>query len=243
MKDKVVLITGSSRGMGAAAAKIVHAQGAIVILHGSEESAQLKKLAKELNAEYIVCNVADKKEVEKSVTGLATKLDRIDVLINCAGIVLPKPFLETDDDNWLDQYRVNVLGTIHFIQAIVPLMQKAGGGRIVNVASIRGHENMASNRGMAYSASKAAIINLTASLAKEYAPDIAVNAVSPGFTMTDMSKTWNDTVKTQVKTALLQRAAEPEEIAEVMVFLASKKASFITGQTVVVDGGYGMSGK
>ena len=102
---------------------------------------------------------------------------------------------------------------------------------------------MASARGMAYSLSKAAVVNLTSALAKEVAPHITVNAVAPGFTMTDMSKTWNDTVRDQVKTALLGRAAEPEEIAEAILFLASDSASFITGQTLQVDGGYEISGK
>jgi len=102
---------------------------------------------------------------------------------------------------------------------------------------------MASNRGTAYSASKAGVINLTSALAKEYAPIIRVNSVAPGFTLTEMAKTWNDTVRNQVKTALLGRAAEPEEIAEAILFLASDKASFITGQTLDVDGGYEISGK
>lgn len=243
MKDKVVLITGSSRGMGAATAQIAHDNGATVVLHGREESDNLRSLAEKLSAEYIVCDVSDSQAVLQAVNKVVEKVGRIDALINCAGIVIPKPFLESDDANWLEQYKVNVLGTVHFIQAVIPHMQKAEKGKIVNVASIRGHENMASNRGMAYSASKAAITNLTTSLAKEYAPNITVNAVSPGFTMTDMSKTWNDTVWAQVKTALLQRAAKPEEIAEAMLFLASDKASFITGQTLIVDGGYGISGK
>ena len=242
MKNKVVLITGSSRGMGAAAAKILHERGAKVILHGKTETSELKNLAKKLSAEFIACDVTDGDAVQEAVDKAVSELGKVDALINCAGVVVPKSFLEADDENWLEQFSVNVLGTVHFCQAVIPYMQEAQKGRIVNVASIRGHENMASNRGMAYSASKAAVVNLTASLAKEYAPHITVNAVSPGFTMTDMSKTWNDTVWSQVKTALLERAAQPEEIAEAIVFLASDRASFITGQTLIVDGGYSISG-
>lgn len=243
MKDKVILITGSSRGMGGAAARLAVERGAKVILHGKTETEALKSLAKSLNAEYIACDVADKKAVSKAVDEVLKKVGRVDALINSAGFVKVVPFIETDDEHWIESYKINVLGTVHFIQAVLPYMQKAKKGRIVNVASIRGHANMASNRGMAYSASKAAIVSLTASLAKEYAPEIAVNAISPGFTMTDMSKTWNETVWNQVKTSLLRRAAEPEEIAEVMLFLASDQASFITGQTIIVDGGYGLAGK
>jgi len=242
-EDKTVLITGSSRGIGAATAKLAYEYGAKVILHGHTDSDHLHALAKELNGPHIFGDVADKKLVEGNVNNVIQSVGKIDVLINCAGIVVPQPFLESGDENWLDQYRVNVLGIVHFCQAIIPHMQKNGYGRIVNIASIRGHEAAATPRGMAYAASKAAVRNLTAALAKEYAPHIAVNAVSPGFTLTDMSKTWNETVWNQVKTTLVERAAKPEEIAEVLLFLASDKASYITGQTVLADGGYTISGK
>jgi len=243
MEGKTILITGSSRGMGAAVARLASSRGARVIVHGNTETKELKKLAGNLGAEYLYCDVSDKKAVIKAVDSIMPIVKRIDSLINCAGIVVPKPFLEADDDNWLSQYRVNLLGTVHFVQAVVPYMKKSKYGRIVNVSSIRGDSVGTSNRVMAYSASKAAVINLTAALAKEYAPDIAVNAVSPGFTMTGMSKTWNDTVWIQVKSSLLGRAAKPEELAEVMLFLAGDKSSFITGQTLVVDGGYEIAGK
>lgn len=248
MKDhlmgKVVVITGSARGIGAATAKLAHRHGATVVLHGQTASPALKKLSTELdNAFTIVCDVTDKSAVAKSIQTVIEKTGRIDALINSAGIVKPQPFLEADDANWLDQFSVNVLGTVHTCQAVIPYMQRNGYGRIVNVASTRGHQVLASNRGMAYSASKAAVINLTAALAKEFAPAIAVNAVSPSFTKTDMSRSWNETVHRQVETALLGRAAEPHEIAEAIVFLASDAASFITGQTLLVDGGYTMSGK
>jgi len=244
MKDKVILITGSSRGgMGAAAARIASKQGAKVVLHGRVETDQLKALASELKCEYILCDVTDRLAVEIAVTETLNKTGKIDALINCVGMAAAAPFLESDDEHWIDVFKVNVLGTVHFIQAVAPHMLKAKSGRIVNVSSIRGVENMASGRITAYSASKAAINNLTAALAKEFAPHIAVNAVAPGFTMTHMSNGWTEAVHAQVKTALLNRAAQPEELAETMVFLASDKASFITGQVLVVDGGYGIAGK
>ncbi len=242
MDGRTILITGSSRGIGAAVAKLASARGAKVILNGKTESDELKSLAKELSAEYIVCDISDKKAVDNAV-GKLLETTNIDVLVNCAGIVLPKPFLESDDENWLEQYKVNTLGTVHMVQAVLPNMQKNKYGRIVNTASIRGISTMATARGMGYSLSKAAIVNLTSALAKEVAPNITVNAVAPGFTLTDMSKTWNETVWNQVKTALLGRGAQPEEIAEAILFLASDKASYITGQTITVDGGYEISGK
>ena len=237
LQGKTVLITGSSSGIGAATAKLALGYGATVILHGKEEDQKLKSLAKELNCKYIFCDVVDKLAVEKAVS----EVSKIDILVNCAGVTLRQNFLESTDDAWLDVFKVNVLGTTHFCQAVIPIMQKNNYGRIVNIASIRGY-GITSGR-PAYSASKAAIINLTAVLAKEFSPTVAVNAVSPGFTETAMAKTWDDEVWRQVKSALLGRVAQPKEIAEAILFLASDKASFITGQTILVDGGYSISGK
>ncbi len=245
LKEKVILITGSSRpnGIGAATAKLAKQNGATVIIHGKSASGGLKKLAKQLGADFIACDATDKNAVRKAVDGLVKKMHKIDALINCLGMVNPKPFLETEDGNWLDAFKVNLLGVVHFCQAVIPHMQKFKHGRIVNIASIRGHSATSSNRGMAYSVAKAAVVNLTATLAKEYAPNITVNAVSPGFVETDMAKTWNERVWAQARSSLMGRTAKPEEIAEVLLFLASDKASFITGQTIVVDGGYSISGK
>jgi 3-oxoacyl-[acyl-carrier protein] reductase len=244
LTDKVIIITGSSRGgMGAAAAQIAHKHGATVVLHGRVETAELKALAKELQCEYVLCDVTDKAAVESAVAEVITKTGKIDALINCAGLAAAAPFLESTDEHWIDVFKVNVLGTVHFIQAVAPHMLETKSGRIVNVSSIRGMENMASSRITAYSAAKAAVNNLTSALAKEFAPHIAVNAVAPGFTKTQMSKGWTEAVHAQVKTALVGRAAEPEELAETLVFLASDEASFITGQVLVVDGGYGIAGK
>jgi 3-oxoacyl-[acyl-carrier protein] reductase len=237
LNDKVVLISGSSRGIGAATARLAKGYGADVVLHGHSESVQLKELAKELSARYITCDVADENEVRAAFKNI----ERVDVLINCAGITSPASFSETTDEDWLQVFRVNVLGTVHFCKAVIPLMQKNGSGRIVNISSIRGY-GITSGRAI-YSASKAAIINLTCSLAKEYAPQIAVNVIAPGFTRTDMAKTWNEKIWKQVEQALLGRIGEPNEIAEAICFLGSDKASFIVGQTILVDGGYSISGK
>lgn len=241
LKDKTILITGSSSGIGAATARLAKEYGASLVLHGRTENTELKTLAGELNCEYIFCDVSDKQAVDLAVEKVLSKVKKIDVLINCAGITLRQNFLESTDEAWLEIFKVNVLGTTHFCQAIIPVMQKNKHGRIVNIASIRAYENAAGRP--AYSASKAAIINLTAVLAKEFAPDIAVNAVAPGFTNTPMAKSWDDETRAKTKNALLGRVAEPEEIAEAILFLASDKASFITGQTILVDGGYSISGK
>ncbi len=241
LKDKIILITGSSSGIGAATARLAKEYGAIPILHGKTKSEELKSLAKELNCEYIFCDVANKEAVESTVAKVLQKIKRIDILVNSAGIAIGRGLLELTDEVWLEVLRVNVLGTAHFCQSVIPQMQKNKYGRIVNIASIRGFPVGSSS--VAYSASKAAIVNMTASLAKQFAPDIAINAVAPGFTQTKMAETWGDRIWAQVKSALLGRTAQPKEIAEAILFLASDKASFITGQTIIVDGGYSISGK
>lgn len=239
--DKIVLITGSARGIGAATARLAHGYGARVILHGKSKSEHLTKLAQELGVEYITCDVADEIATKKAVDDILQKVEKIDVLVNCAGITNSKVFAELTDEDWLDAFKVNVLGTVHACKAVLPYMQKAKSGRVVNISSIRGYGTTSGRA--AYSAAKASIINLTATLAKEYAPDILVNAIAPGFTETDMAKTWPERVWIQVKSALLGRIAQPEEIAEAILFLAGPKNTFITGQTLLVDGGYSLSGK
>jgi 3-oxoacyl-[acyl-carrier protein] reductase len=145
--------------------------------------------------------------------------------------------LESTDEDWLEAFKVNVLGVVHVCQAIIPYMVKAKFGRIVNISSVRGHSTGAGIFNTPYSTSKAAIRNLSISLAKEFAPFIAVNSVSPGFTNTDFAKTWNEQVWKVVNSSLVGRIGEPKEIGELLCFLVSDKASFITGQDFVVDGG------
>lgn len=241
LKDKIILITGSSSGIGEATARLAKEYGASVILHGRDESEELKTLAKELGCEYIFCDVSDQSAVQSEINKIIEKVKNIDILVNSAGISLNQKFLESTDDVWLEIFKVNVLGTTHFCQAVVPEMQKNNYGRIVNIASVRGYPSTSGNP--AYSASKAAIVNITSSLAKQFAPNIFVNAIAPGFTNTAIAQSWDEEVRAQATNNLLGRIAEPKEIAEAILFLASDKASFITGQTLLVDGGYSISGK
>jgi 3-oxoacyl-[acyl-carrier protein] reductase len=236
LENKLLVISGSSRGIGAATARRASQQGARVILHGKNESPQLEQLSVELGRPHIICDIVDETAVRDSMRWVIDNEGTPDALVNCAGISKPRPFLDTTDEHWLETFRANVLGTVHFCKAVIPHMLRAGAGRIVNVASIRGHRETPG--GATYSTSKASIVTLTAVLAKEFAPAIAVNAVSPGFTRTDFSRNWNESTWARSKRALLNRCAEPEDIADAILFLASDDARFITGQTVTVDGGY-----
>jgi 3-oxoacyl-[acyl-carrier protein] reductase len=232
-----MLIAGSSRGIGAALARIAVAHGWDVILHGRSDSTALRALQQELGAPVVSCDGMDR-EATFAALEAAGALDGIEALVNTLGAVAPSQILEDSDQLWQSMYAANVLAPLHFCQAVIPGMLRSGTGAIVNVSSIRGYDTLAEGEVAAYSAAKAALMNLTSTLARSLAPTIRVNCVAPGFTLTDMAASWSDRVRASAQTALLQRAAEPAEIAEALLFLASDRASFITGQTLLVDGGF-----
>lgn len=238
LEGKTILITGSSRGIGAAIAKLAREYGAEVILHGRTESRELKKLAKELGASYITCNVADEKAVSKAIK----KIKKIDILINNAGINPSKIFAELELKDWEEIFGVNVFGIVNFSKSVLKYMTEKESGKIVNVASIKALNTVSGKP--AYAASKAAVMRITSSMAEEFAPyNIQVNAVAPGFTNTEMTKrTLSSKIKTQINKIPAKRMAEPKEIAEAVLFLASGKADYITGQTLIVDGGLSIAG-
>jgi 3-oxoacyl-[acyl-carrier protein] reductase len=237
LKGKTVLITGSSRGIGAATAIMASKRGAKVILHGKTESAELRRLAKRLKARYIACDASDAEAVSREVE----KLRKVDVLINNAGISISKPFIELTDKDWSLTLGANIMGTVNFSRAVLPQMQEGKGGRIVNISSIKGFPGTAGRA--AFASSKAALITLTASMAKEFAPLVSVNCIAPGFTETETTKKdWNDRIYKQIEEVPLRRAAQPKEIAEAILFLASESSSYVNGQTLIVDGGYSIRG-
>lgn len=234
---RTVLIAGSSRGIGAAAARLEAAAGSRVILHGRSDSAALKELAAELDAPAYHCDGQDAVAVGAMVDEALGTVGPIDALICTLGTVTATDALSGSTEAWVDEYRSNVLGPVNFIRAVAPSMLANGHGRIVTVSSIRGRDNLASPEVTGYSAAKAALENVTVSFAKALAPAVTVNSVAPGFVLTDMSETWSDEVRKEVQTNLLGRAAQPEEIAALLCFLAGDGASFITGQTILADGG------
>lgn len=237
LRHKTILITGSSRGIGAATARLAQKYGARIILHGKTESKELKKLSKELGAPYFFCDVADEAVIKKEINAFK----KIDILINNAGISISKSFLDLSYEDWLDTFKTNVLGIVHVSKIVIPGMLKRKSGTIINISSIKGYPHTAGRA--AFAASKAAIITLTASMAKEFAPYILINAVAPGFTETETTRqAWSERIYKQIKNIPVGRAAHPAEIAEAILFLASDKARYITGQTLVVDGGYSTIG-
>ena len=236
LEDKTILITGSSRGIGAATARRAKFYGANVVLHGKTESKELRFLASELNCPYIYCDVADEDAVKKEVG----RLESIDVLVNSAGINPSKTFMELTNKDWREIFDANLFGTINFSRAVINSMKERRSGKIINMASIKGYNHVLGKP--AYAASKAAVMRLTSSMAEEFAPyGILINSVAPGFVDTEMTHaTLSPKIQAQIDQIPLKRMAKPEEIAEMICFLASNRANYITGQTICVDGGYNL---
>lgn len=241
LSGKRVLITGSSRGIGASTARLARRYGAEVVVHGRSESPALAAIATELNSPPVVFDAEDRDLVADELLRLTKRWGPIDALINCVGSVRPVPLPALRPGDLLADYGANVVSAANVCLETAPHMSDRG--RIVNVSSMRGVPMAASPRTAAYSASKAALIGFSIALAKQLAPRICVNVVSPGMTVTDMAQTWDERVWAQASSGLVGRPAEPEEVAEVALFLASPRASYVNAQNVVVDGGYLVAGK
>jgi 3-oxoacyl-[acyl-carrier protein] reductase len=247
-KQKTILITGSSRGIGKAIAKLAHQEGYKVIVHGKTDSKELQQTHKELKGSIkVFFDVSDKKETQQALSQIIKNVGTIDVLVNNAGIALNylKDVGEMDDENALKEYRTNVLGTLHCVQAILPQMLKRKSGSVINIASFKGIYNMTTMSTLTYGATKAGVIAITKALAKSYSEKgVRFNVVLPGYVRTDMSDSWSEDAWKRINSGiLLGKIAEPEQIAEVVIFLASDKSSYMTGSEILVDGGYTIKGK
>lgn len=239
---KTILITGSSRGIGKAVAVLATKKGYDVILHASTDSDELNKTHAELKgSRKTFFDIADRAETSKKIG----ELGAIDILINNAGMGKAgiTEVTQVTDEQAMREYSVNVLGTLHCIQAVVPGMIKKGAGSIVNVSSLKGHYNLTTLSSLTYGISKAGVIAMTQALAKAY-PQIRFNSVSPGYVNTDMSKGWpKETFERINNSTLAGRISQPDEIAQAILFLASDEASYITGADLLADGGYALKDK
>ena len=241
LQNKVAIITGSSRGIGRATAILFAKEGAKVVVNYKSN----KKAAEEVvhligskQAVSIQADMAKEEEVKQLVAQTLKKFGRIDILINNVGEIGERGW-KTSVDAWRHTIDTNLTSTWLMIREVAPIMQKNGGGTIVNTASVYGFLGGAAV--LAYTSAKGGLITLTKSFAKELAPTIRVNAVAPSNVMTDMTKSAGpDLIELFRQQTPLKRIAKPEELAKAILFLASDDASYITGEMLVVDGGYSL---
>ena len=237
LAGQVALITGSSSGIGAATARRLASEGATVVVNSVHSVVAGEKLAGELpGGDYVQADVADEEAARRLVDTVIERHGRLDVLVNNAGVteVIPHSDLEAaTPEVWRRIFDVNVIGTWQLTVAAVPHLTASGRGQVVNVSSIAGERPTGSS--IPYACSKAALSHMTRLLANALGPDIRVNAVAPGLVDTPWTAEW-DTVRAFVTAqAPLQRTATSDDVAEVILGLI--RASYVTGEVVLVDGG------
>ena len=242
LTGKVALVTGASRGIGRAIALKLAAEGAAVVInyHGSMEKAKEVKAEIESDggiAEIMQCNVADYQATEAMIRKVTDDFGRLDILVNNAGITRDGLLMKMSEEDYDTVLDTNLKGTFHCIRFAARQMLRQRGGRIINLSSVSG---ILGNAGQAnYSASKAGVIGLTKSAARELASrGITVNAVAPGFIETDMTAVLSESVQQNIQAQIpLGHFGKPEDVAAAAAFLASEEAGYITGQVLCVDGG------
>jgi NAD(P)-dependent dehydrogenase (short-subunit alcohol dehydrogenase family) len=245
-KSKVALVTGAARGIGLATAKRFLADGwqvALLDVDGDNLMRTCATLAQPGETLPITCDVADGDGVQRAVAAIRRRFGRLDALVNNAGIAIFKPILEVTPEDWARVLAVNLTGPFLCAQAAAPVMHESGGGAIVNITSISGLR--ASTLRTAYGTSKAGLAHLTQQQAIEFASlGIRVNAVAPGPVDTAMAKAVHTPeIRAAYHEAIpLNRYGLEEELAEAIFFLCSDRASYITGQTLAVDGGFEATG-
>lgn len=240
-KEKVVVVTGSTRGIGKEIACAFARQGASVIILG-RSAASAHQTATEITqegfrAEGFACDVTNLAKVQEIINKILDKHSRIDILVNNAGMTKDNLLIRMSENDWDEVMSVNLRGAFNFTKAAAKAMLKAKSGKIINISSIIG---MIGNAGQAnYAASKAGIIGFTKSVARELASrGITANAIAPGYIQTDMTARLKDAVRDEIlKMIPLGRLGDAGDVANACLFLASEDADYITGQTLVVDGG------
>lgn len=242
LKDKVAIITGSSRGIGRATAILFAKEGAKVVINCKERVDKAEEVLDEIGKEngiVVKADVSAEEGAKQLICEAVKQFGRIDILINNAGEILRPGDWNSDVETWQKTLDTNLTSAWLMIREVAPVMLKQKSGSIVNLTSTVGL--LGSQFVLAYGVSKLGVVNITKSMAKELAPDIRVNAVAPSNVMTDMTKGAGDALIEKFKQATpLKRIADPEELAKAILFLASDEASYITGEMLVVDGGYSL---
>ena len=240
LTDKTALVTGTTGGIGGAIAKALHRQGVTVAISGRQQD-KLDKLAAELGSKVHVlpCDLGNKTQVAKLVDEATAKLGRLDILVNNAGLTKDNLFMVMKDEQWDEVIAVNLTSAFMLMRAAARGMVRAktGYGRIINISSVSG---IIGNPGQGnYAASKAGMIGMSKSLAREVASrGITVNCIAPGFISTPMTDALNEKQVATIREAIpAQKFGTPDDIAAATVYLASPEAGYMTGQTLHVNGG------
>lgn len=242
LRDKIAVVTGSSRGIGKATAILFAKEGAKVVVNYKTNEKEAQKVVETIgksNSLLIQADVSKEDEVKKLVDQTIQKFGKIDILINNAGEIIRPGDWKSDVDTWHKTLDANLTSAWLMTREVASIMQKNGGGSIVNIVSVYGFLGAAPV--LAYTSAKGGLITMTRSFAKELAPLIRVNAVAPSNVMTDMTKgAGKELIELFRQQTPLKRIAEPAELAKAILFLASDDASYITGEMLVVDGGYSL---
>ena len=245
LAGKIALVTGASRGIGSAIAKTLAGYGATVVINYNGSKERAEAVAAEIaaaggSAMVYQADVSKEEEAAAMFADVIKQYGRLDILVNNAGITRDNLILKMTTEDFDAVIDTNLKGVLQCMKLVSKQMLKQKAGRIINISSISG---VIGNAGQAnYCAAKAGVIGMTKALARELGSrGITVNAVAPGFIVTDMTDKLPDAVKESMAAQIpLKRFGEVEDIAETVAFLASEKAAYITGQTIQVDGGMGM---
>lgn len=244
-EGRVAIVTGAAKGMGAKAAADMAAEGARVIICDVDEAGMASMVAGVTasggDIRGLRCDMSSRSDVDELIEGTLRDYGRVDILVNNAGILIPASIEDTSDEIIDKTLAINVKGVLYAIRAATPIMKKQGYGRIVNVASITG-KNGDNSSCFAYGASKGAVISLTRSVARQLGPfGVTCNAIAPHAVMTSLMSYWTEEKKLSVAEKIpVRRLGTEEDMARLMLFLASDESSFINGETVNINGGYYM---